>query len=269
MTALNTLTYGTPGERRIVFCHGLFGQGRNWSTHGRALAEEGWFVALPDLPNHGRSSWTDDVDHAAMAQTVATELRRLAPDPTASWAVVGHSMGGKVAMRLALDHPDLVERLCVVDIAPVAQDGLSSFAGYVAAMQAIDLTRLTDRSEADAALTPQVTDPVVRAFLLQNLRRETAPGHDAGWRWQMNLDVLGRRLRRIGDWPAVEAPPYPGPVLWVAGAESDYIGPEDGPAMRALFPQTRLVRVKHAGHWVHSEQPAVFGSILRAFLRQR
>lgn len=265
---LNTLTYGH-GGRRIAFCHGLFGQGRNWSTLGRALAESGWFVALPDLPNHGRSAWTDTVDYAAMATAVADELRRLDADPATgatSWAVVGHSMGGKVAMRLALDHPDLIDRLCVVDIAPVAQPAMSAFAGYVEAMRSIDLTRLTGRDEAEALLIGPVTDPVVRAFLLQNLRRDTTPGAAVGWRWQMNLDVLGDQLDRIGGWPPVDAPPYPGPVLWVAGADSDHIRPEHGPAMRALFPQARLITVKRAGHWVHSEQPEVFAATLRAFL---
>lgn len=267
---LNVLTYGDPdvaGDRRIVFCHGLFGQGRNWSTLGRSLAEDGWYVALPDLPDHGRSDWTNEVDYRAMGDAVAGELGRLVPGATGStgWAVVGHSMGGKVAMRLALDHRDLVDRLCVVDIAPVDQDRLSAFSVYVQAMRAIDLSRISDRAEADAVLTEHgVADPVVRSFLLQNLRRST--GDDPPWRWQMNLDLLGGQLDRLGGWPRTEQPPYPGPVLWIAGAESDYVRPEHSPAMRALFPQTQLVTIKHAGHWVHSEQAEVFASVLRRFL---
>ena len=267
---LNVLTYGdagTAGDQRIVLCHGLFGQGRNWSTLGRSLADDGWYVALPDLPDHGRSEWTEEVDYRAMGDAVAAELGQLAPEVTGSagWAVVGHSMGGKVAMRLALDHRDLVDRLCVVDIAPVHQDPLSAFSTYVRAMRLIDLSRISDRAGADAVLTEHgVADPVVRSFLLQNLRRSTSGSPP--WRWQMNLDLLGAQLDRLGGWPQTEQPPYLGPVLWIAGAESDYVRPEHSPAMRALFPQTQLVTIKHAGHWVHSEQPEVFASVLRRFL---
>ncbi len=262
---LNTLVYGravATGDSRIAFCHGLFGQGRNWSTVGRGLADSGWLVALPDLPNHGRSGWTDPVDYGQMAEAVAGEFHRLGG--ASRWALVGHSMGGKVAMRLALDHPDLVERLCVVDIAPAAQPEPSPFARYVEAMRSVDLDRLTGRERADAQLTDAVPDPAVRAFLLQNLRRYPADG--GRWRWQMNLAVLGDQLDRVGGWPEPTNRPYPGPVLWVAGARSDYVRPEHGPVMRALFPQARLVTVKNAGHWVHSEQPEVFSSILRSFL---
>lgn len=264
MNALNVLTFGGAGPR-VAFCHGLFGQGRNWSTLGRRLGAEGYRVALPDLPNHGRSPWTDDVDYPAMAEAVGAALRRLGGDDP--WTLVGHSLGGKTAMWLALHDPSLVERLCVVDIAPVDQGGLSSFAGYVTAMRAVDLDALPDRATADALLAEPpdgsdgVPDPDVRAFLLQNLRRD-----GTGWRWQMNLAALGAHLTDLSGWPRPKTDPYPGPVLWIAGAESGYVRPEYAPAMRALFPQTRLVTIKQAGHWVHADQPEVFGQILRSFL---
>lgn len=261
---LNVLTFGDAGPR-IAFCHGLFGQGRNWSTLGRRLGAEGYRVALPDLPNHGRSPWTDAAGYPAMAAAAGAELHRLGGEEP--WTLIGHSMGGKVAMWLALHRPDLIERLCVVDISPVDQGGLSSFAGYIAAMQAIDLTTLPDRATADRLLADPpdgadgVTDPVVRAFLLQNLRRD-----GAGWRWQPNLAGLRTHLRELSGWPDPATQPYPGPVLWIAGADSSYVRPEYADAMRALFPQTRLVTIKHAGHWVHADQPQVFDQTLHSFL---
>ncbi len=263
--ALHSTSMGPtgPGGSPVVFCHGLFGQGRNWTQLGRALAEE-HRVLLVDLPNHGRSGWTDRVDYLDMADDVATLL-----DPADPVSLVGHSMGGKVAMALALRHPSLVARLCVVDIAPVAYDSMSTFAGYVEAMQALDLAALGSRTDADAGLTERVPDPVVRGFLLQNLRRERRPDGGEGWRWQMNLDVLGAQLDALRGWPAEELAglaPYPGPTAWVAGERSDYVLPEHDEAMRRWFPRTRLVTVKGAGHWVHSEQPETFLTVLRRVL---
>jgi pimeloyl-ACP methyl ester carboxylesterase len=261
------------GERGslVVFAHGLFGQGRNWTQIGKALAQapdrdaekpDAHRVLLVDLPHHGRSAWEDHFDYLRVADQVAELLD--AGDPA---ALVGHSLGGKVAMVLALRHPELVERLCVVDVSPVAYDHLSQFEGYVAAMQGLDLHSLSRRSDADRALAEPVPDATVRGFLLQNLRRD-----GDGWRWQVNLDVLGRTLPVIGGWPERQlagTPPYQGPVLWVAGARSDYITPAYAEAMDRWFPSTRRVTVKDAGHWVHSEQPEVFLEVLRRFLDER
>jgi pimeloyl-ACP methyl ester carboxylesterase len=238
--------------------HGLFGQGRNWTQIGKALADR-HRVLLVDLPHHGRSPWEDGFDYVRIADQVSRLL-----DPDDPVALVGHSLGGKAAMVLALRHPELVERLCVVDVSPVAYDHLSEFEGYVAAMRGLDLGSLSRRADADAALADDVPDATVRGFLLQNLRRE-----DDGWRWQVNLDVLGAALPVISGWPEdrlAGTPPYRGPVLWVAGARSHYVTPEAAGAMGRWFPTNRLVTVKDAGHWVHSEQQVVFLEVLRRFL---
>nr|WP_231747637.1 alpha/beta fold hydrolase [Auraticoccus cholistanensis] len=259
---MHTTEMGASGSR-VVFCHGLFGQGRNWTQVGRALTDR-HRVLLVDLPNHGRSAWTERVDYLDMADAVAGLL-----DPADPVALVGHSMGGKVAMALALRHPALVERLCVVDVAPVSYPSMSTFAGYVRAMRAVDLDALTSREDADAALREAVPDPVVRGFLLQNLRRERRPGGGDGWRWQMNLQALGDQLEALRQFPAeqlAQAEPFAGPTAWVAGEHSDYVLPEHEETMRGWFPRTRLVTVKGAGHWVHSEQPEVFQAVLRRFL---
>jgi pimeloyl-ACP methyl ester carboxylesterase len=264
-------TLGESGPR-VVFVHGLFGQGKNWTTIARGLADS-HRVTLIDLPNHGHSPWTDRVDYLDMAELVATELEQLGEPVT----LVGHSMGGKVAMQLALRRSELLRALVVVDIAPVSSpptggrtddpdEEASPFGAYIEAMRALDLDQLTTRDEADAALRDVIPSRMVRSFLLQSLVREGL-GTDGGWRWRLNLELLDRDLGELRGFPA--PPPgavFEGPVLWIAGANSTYVLDEDRPHMDALFPATRLVRIKKAGHWVHSEQPEVFLETLRRFL---
>jgi pimeloyl-ACP methyl ester carboxylesterase len=264
---LHTTPYGEQGGR-IVFLHGLFGQGRNWTGIAKALAER-HRVLLVDLPDHGRSAWTPGppqgrgFDLVVVADLIAEEIANL--QGGGPFALVGHSLGGKVAMVLTLRHPELVERLAVVDISPVTYRSASEFSGYIDAMRGLDLGSLTQRSDADAALSAAVPNTTVRSFLLQNLRRE---GDD--WRWRPNLEGLKRDLANLTAWPDDElatTPAYAGPVLWVGGAMSDYITDEYAPAMDRWFPHNRRVTIKNAGHWVHSEQPDVFGEVLRSFLR--
>jgi pimeloyl-ACP methyl ester carboxylesterase len=264
--ALNTLSVGTAGPR-IAFLHGLFGQGRNWTQIAKAVSGHGKHDArclLVDLPDHGRSPWSTDFSFAAYADAVAATLRDHAPGE--SWTVVGHSLGGKVAMFVALLHPELVERLVVVDIAPKDYVSLERFEGYIGEMQRLPLDELTSRGDAEARF--EESDPGVKAVLLQNLRRE---GHT--WRWQVNLDLIAAdaargAASRIAAWPeeADALPPYEGPVLWVAGGDSRYVKREDGERMRAHFPRTRLFTIKGAGHWVHTDAPEIIVTALRRFV---
>ena len=249
---------GETGER-VVFLHGLFGQGKNFTQVAKALQPE-LMSLLVDLPNHGRSSWTDHVDYAEMADTVADFLRS---DFAADGPVhlVGHSMGGKVAMVLALRHPDLIDRLVVVDITPSVSDGAGEFEHLLGSLASIDLATIDRRSEADEALRELIPSPTIRGFLLQNLRA----GDDDRYTWQANLDVLRRDLSTIGDFPTMDVT-FDRPVLWMSGENSPYVQEEDEAEMRRLFPRTRLVTIKGAGHWVHSEQPTSFVSALRVFL---
>ena len=256
---LHTTEYGDQGSR-VVFCHGLFGQGRNWTQHAKALADR-HRVLLVDMPNHGRSPWSDRMDYPWMADQVAALI-----DPSDPVALVGHSMGAKAAMLVALRHPQLVERLAVVDMAPVAYPHASGFLAYIEAMLAIDLTTLGGRGDADAALRAAVPDDGVRGFLLQNLHREAGR-----WSWRPNLEVLRDQMSVIGGWDdayVAGLAPYDGPVLWVGGSESPYVTDDHAPAMEALFPRARRVTIKGAGHWVHSEKPEVFLEVLRRFVDQ-
>jgi pimeloyl-ACP methyl ester carboxylesterase len=180
-------------------------------------------------------------------------------------------------MQLALRRPELLRALVVVDIAPVEypltggrtdddDEEASPFGAYIAAMRAVDLGALETRADADRALREAVPSRMVRSFLLQSLVREGL-GSDGGWRWRLNLETLERDLGELRGFP--DPPPgatFDGPVLWIAGANSHYVLPEDRERMDALFPATRLVKVKNAGHWVHSEQPEVFLETLRRFL---
>lgn len=254
--ALHDHRHGTTGPP-IAFCHGLFGQGRNWTAVGKRIAED-HRVVLVDMPNHGRSDATHDFDYTEHAEIVAHHLRGIESDEP--WRLVGHSMGGKIAMMVALTNPDLIDRLVVVDTSPVTYRTRTEIHTYTTAMQAMDLTTLQSRTEADDQLRSVCPDEAVRALLLQNLRRD-----HGSWRWQLNLDLLADRLDQLAGWPHVQAT-FPGPVLWIAGADSGYIRPEYADEMRAHFPSTRLVTIKDAGHWVHSEKPQVFEATLRAFL---
>lgn len=262
-TTLHQVTTGELGPR-VAFCHGLFGQGRNWTQIAKELSD----VCRPtllDMPNHGRSPWTERFDYLESARIVADNLRAI--DPDEPWIVIGHSMGGKIAMLLALTDPELVSRLGVVDISPAATTAFTEFETYIEGMRALDLDEISTRSEADEAMQDVAPQPAIRAFLLQNLRREGEK-----WTWQPNFEVLGRDVEAIAGWPADEiadVAPFERPVLWLAGERSPYVADENVAEMRRLFPGMRRVTVKDAGHWVHSEQPDVTTRSLRALITRR
>ena len=263
---LNTLAVGTGGPR-VAFLHGLFGQGRNWTQVAKTLAGadgSGARSLLVDLPDHGRSPWTDEFSYEGYAERVAATLAAAAPGER--WVLVGHSLGGKTAMVTTLLHPDLVQHLVVVDIAPKDYGDLDRFRQYIDAMRALPLTELTSRADAEERFAAAEPDPGIRGFLLQNLRR-----HGTSWSWQANLDLIARdaeqgRGSRIADFPDLGRT-WDGPVVWLVGEASGYVRDEDTAAMRALFPRTRLVTVKGAGHWVHTDAPEVVVETLRRVVR--
>ena len=262
---LFTTSVGTAGPR-VAFLHGLFGQGRNWTQVAKAVSGPdgtGARALLVDLPDHGRSPWTSDFSYETYAAEVAGALEAAAPGER--WVVVGHSLGGKVAMVLALTHPELVASLVVVDIAPKDYGDLDRFRGYIDEMRALPLDELTSRADAEARF--EEPDPGVKAFLLQNLRRS-----GTNWSWQANLDLIAADAARgsdsdIADFPVLQSDPWDGPVVWLVGSESRYVKPDDVAMMRTLFPRTRLVTVNGAGHWVHSDAPQVVTETVRRVVR--
>ncbi len=245
-----------PSPARLVFLHGLFGRGRNWTTVARALATLGHGSLLIDLPDHGRSGWTARFDYDRYTAIVADALRQRTGDGRV--ILVGHSLGGKVAMLAALRHPELLDGLVVVDIAPTRSRAVAGFVPLVEAMRSLDVDSLGSRADADRALRERVPDDAVRLFLLQNLRSTPA------WHWQPNLAMLGRSLDAVASWPHVTGH-YDGPVLWLRGGSSPYVTEADEPAMRALFPHVRLMTVPGASHWVQADQPRAVVDALATF----
>ncbi|GHJ60131.1 esterase [Nocardioides sp. OK12] len=255
--AIHSTEVGEAGAR-VVFLHGLFGQGRNFTQIAKALAPD-FHSLLVDLPNHGRSQWTETFSYAETADRVAEHLAgSFAADGPVH--VVGHSMGGKVAMLLALRHPELVERLVVVDISPAPSEGAGEFEHLLGSLATLELSGLARRSDADDALAEAIPDERVRGFLLQNLRSSSD-----GFAWQANLGLLRDELAAIGDFPHVDST-FDHPVLWMAGERSGYVTADAEQEMERLFPRTVQVTIKGAGHWVHSEKPEAFVSALRTFL---
>lgn len=253
---LNTRELGSGPP--LVLLHGLFGMARNLGGIARALAPSHLVLAM-DLRNHGASPHATPMDYPAMAGDVLHTLQHRNALPA---AVMGHSMGGKVVMELALTHPHAVTRLLVSDIAPVQYPPRNT--PILAAMRAIPLHPGLTRQEADEALAIAQPDPAIRDFLLQNLRLHDA--QTAGPAWRPGLAEIAAGLPAIEGWQPEPGITYPGPTLFVAGANSHYILAEHRPSIRALFPAARFVTIKNAGHWVHADNPEGFNAVLKAFL---
>jgi esterase len=244
------------GAARLVILHGLLGSARNWSTFARQIGATRRVFAL-DLRNHGGSPWADEMSYDRMAEDVRAFMAR---QGLRTAAVIGHSMGGKVAMRLALANGDLVNRLVVVDIAPVAYP--RNFHAYVEAMRGLDLSGISRRSEGDALLAEQIDDPGVRGFLLQNL-----VSGEAGLAWRVPLQALADNMPELVGFPETrEGEQYEGPTLFVTGGRSDYVRPEHHAKILRLFPNAQLVTIRDAGHWVHAEAPEQFLEVVGGFL---
>ena len=239
----------------VVLLHGLFGAAQNWAGVQKKLAGAERRVIALDLRNHGASGQSAEMDYPSMAADVAETLAALGAFPA---AVLGHSMGGKVAMLLALQRPEAVRRLVVADIAPVAYP--PRLRETVAAMQAVPLRAGLTRREADAELAKGQPDPNMRAFLLQNLRFESDPP-----RWRVGLEQIAAAMPALEGFPAV-AGSFAGPVLFVNGGASDFVLPQYLPRIRQLFPPARFATVAGAGHWLHAEKPAEFLAAVEPFL---
>lgn len=257
--SLSATEYGAAqasGSPVLAILHGLFGSARNWASVAQRLAAHRPVIAF-DMRNHGGSPWADSLDYRDLAEDVRAALQASGQH---RYALLGHSMGGKAAMVAALSHPEEVERLVVVDIAPVPYS--PRHLGLVRAMRGLNLSAVTRRGEADARLAPAIQDRAERGFLLQNLVFGDGPPH-----WRLNLDAIEREMPKLVGWPELSAGAvYDGPTLFLAGAASDYIGPQHEPAIRALFPSADIARIDGAGHWVHAEQPDAFVATVEAFL---
>ncbi len=254
MPMLNTLEYGTRTDQPdLLIVHGLFGSGRNWGAVAKRLAPERRVVSV-DQRNHGQSPWQDSHGYEDMARDLAEVIEAQG----APMDVLGHSMGGKAAMVLALQRPELVNRLIVADIAPVAYEHDQN--QNIASMRSVDMNGVERRADAVDQLAATIDDPTLRSFFTQSLDVKER-------RWRLNLDVLEAEMPKILGFPEVQGC-YDGPTLFLSGATSDYVLPAHRPVIRDLFPKARFVKIAGAGHWLHAEKPREFIQTLQAWLNK-
>lgn len=250
---LNTIEHGSfdTGQPPLLIAHGLYGSGRNWGVIAKRLSDQRPVIAV-DMRNHGSSPWFDSHSY----HDLAADLAEIAEEQGTPVDLLGHSMGGKAAMVLALSRPELVNRLIVADIAPVAYG--HSQIQYLDAMRAIDLDRVDTRADAQAQLAPLVDDLALVPFFLQSLDLRAK-------RWRLNLDTLARDMPQILGFPNV-AGTFDRPAMFLTGGTSSYVTTEHRPRIRSLFPRARFFGIPGAGHWLHAERPREFEAALRAWL---
>ena len=254
-----TLHYEEFGGRiPLVLVHGLFGSGTNWRGVARKLAEN-FHVILVDLPNHGRSGHTTSMTYSDMSEALFETAQRL-HHRQLNW--VGHSMGGKAVMDLALTHPEVVNRLVVVDIAPARYSHSQS--QLVDAMINLDLDSVQSRADADRLLSAVITDTPTRLFLLQNLKVV-----NGGYEWRLNLPLLNEYMSDILGFPEHTGVSYQGPVLVMGGEHSDYVQAAHHDVILDYFPEACFETIAGAGHWVHADQPRAVCESITGFLNGR
>ncbi len=250
--------YGESGPP-VLILHGLFGSLSNWGSISKQLAADFSVIGV-DLRNHGGSGHSDEMDFPSMANDVLQLMDELGLE---SCSIVGHSMGGKVAMELALSQPQRLDRLAVVDIAPVNyQGGGDSHLEIIAAMEELPLQSIQSRADADTQLAKRIGDNAVRQFILTNLARND----DGGYRWRLNLAAIKHHYDKLRQEPSTSGP-FNGPVLFIKGEMSNYVQPAHQATIEKLFPAAKIETVTGAGHWVHAEKPQVLLQLLLDFLK--
>lgn len=244
----------------VVLIHGLFGSGSNLGGLARALADRFRVIQL-DLPNHGRSAWVADMDISSLAEAVAAFLQSEVESPV---TLIGHSLGGKVAMQLALVHPQLVRALVVADIAPVAYQ--ASHEAVFAGIAAVAGATVGDRREAAALLSEYIVEEGVIQFLLLSLKRDAtgALKKGAGYRWRFNAEALQRNYPNLLLAPVKGT--WHGPAFFLFGADSSYLSPRAERAAREYFPAAKIDKIEGTGHWLHAEKPEQFNQRVMDFL---
>lgn len=242
---LNTVLYDGPAATPLLIAHGLFGSARNWNVIAKRLSATRPVVVV-DMRNHGASPWFDTHSYPELAEDLAAVM-------DGPMDVLGHSMGGKAAMVLALAHPERVNRLVVADIAPVAYT--HSQMGPLDAMRGVDLAKVSSRADAIAQLDGM--PPALIQFLLQSLDTKNR-------RWKLNLDVLAAEMDKIVGFPDVTGQ-FDGPTLFLSGANSDYVQHAHRDRIKSLFPAAKFAKLSGAGHWLHAEKPRKFEATISAF----
>ena len=241
---------GTP----LIILHGVFGSLDNWMTLGRVFSET-FLVYLVDQRNHGNSPHSDDFNYDLMVEDLKGLLDN---EGLSNIHLLGHSMGGKVAMHFATKYPEYIEKLCVVDIAPkyYPPHHQMIFEGF----DSVDLPNLTSRKEADEQLSTVIQNMGVRQFILKNLDRSKE-----GFQWKLNVEAIRNAIENIGEGLERDVS-YAGETLFIAGGNSDYIQTPDHQLIKGFFPNATIEVVSGAGHWVHAEKPRELGELVFRFL---
>ena len=247
---LNYMTFGDEKSPPVMIVHGLYGSGRNWGVIAKRLSDR-FFVITVDLRNHGDSPWLDTHNYHVMADDLVEVINSLNIKPN----IIGHSMGGKAAMVLALKRPNLVRNLIIADIAPVKYEHDQS--QFIEAMQKVDLSKVEKRSDATLALSKFLEDKSLQNFFTQSLDIKAK-------RWKLNLKVLRSEMSEILSFPKIESE-FSGHSLFLKGEKSDYIKSEHRKLIKSLFTKARFATFKEAGHWLHAEKPREFESAARLF----
>ena len=250
-TMLNQTLFGTDGACPLLIVHGLFGSARNWGVIAKRLSDRGMVITV-DQRNHGYSPRTETHSYEDMAEDLA-EVIEAHGGPV---DLLGHSMGGKAAMALALSRPELIRRLIVADVAPVPYE--HSQMQFIDAMRAVDLSQIERRSEAESQLAAQGVEPALQSFFTQSLDVKEK-------QWRINLDTLARDMDKILGFPTYDSS-FDGPSVFLSGAESDYVKPDYRPEIKRLFPKARFAKIPGAGHWLHADKPREFEAAVRAIL---
>jgi pimeloyl-ACP methyl ester carboxylesterase len=246
------LKYNEFGEGpTLLIAHGLYGSAKNWGVIAKRLSDTRRIIAV-DMRNHGDSPRFDTHSYTEMASDLAEVIDHIGGPVD----VIGHSMGGKAAMTLALKHPQTVRSLIVGDIAPVTYAHTPS--QFIEAMQAVDLTNVTRRAQASEQLAELGVEPALQSFFTQSLDIE-------GKRWKLNFDALLADMDKILSFPQLDSS-YEGPSLFLSGADSEYVLPEHRPTIKTLFPNARFAKIPQAGHWLHAQRPRAFETAIRVFL---
>jgi esterase len=246
----------SPGAQHLIVLHGLFGCCENWRSLAKQWADT-YTVHCVDLRNHGKSPHHADMQYP----TLATDIEAyISEHGLGAVFILGHSLGGKVAMQFALDFSHRVIKLIVADIAPINYPPLHAV--VLAGLSALNLATIETRTDADRALAQYIESSETRQFLLKNLRREPA----GGYAWKMNLTAIADNYPHLAAFPENEGKTYTGPALFIKGGHSDYLAPEQRENIEKYFPHARLSVVPAAGHWLHADNPAIFSTLVKRFL---
>ncbi len=250
--------YGEEGAQPLIILHGLFGLSDNWVTFARRIAMEGFEVFVIDQRNHGRSPHSGIFNYLALTDDLFDFIDE---HEIENPILLGHSMGGKVAMRFALENPDFVKKMVVVDISLKAYPPRKQHKQIIEAMHAVDLSQVKNRREIEEGLTPLISELRIRQFVMKNIYRN----EQNQFEWRPHLEGIEDNIDDLFDGIELHKT-FDKPSLFIKGGASDYIVQEDFDAIRTNFPHAEIITIADTSHWVHVEAPERFYQLCSGFM---